>query len=415
MRAAGRTSRASGRLIQGSACGFGRPGALVEPAQDQEIGVLQPGFERAPDREPGMAAEARPHDLPGHQGFEEMRIALAVRTAAGCRRAPTSPPMKVAAASPASPSHSTAPPGRCRSRPGPRRRRCGLRDERARERSSAADMASRKSPRRPSSRSMKSARPCGCPACSGSALRRPSKPSAGARARAARFARAGAPGRGTSRGRARRRRRDASGAPAAARARGAPARLRRAGAGNAPAGVSPRGVPAESSTATFQRPSSAATRRASWRSGVTSAAVVPGVSRTSRMLERDRAGLFARAGEVETGEAVERLGRIALELAPLIGRRGGAHRFAQKGNARRSGAGSPRLVPGRGRSSRCAPICREQLAHAVLRMARLQRGPAFLVEVQIEAGQHDGAVVEPRDRRRGVRRSPGCCRSSRRR
>ena len=57
---------------------------------------------------------------------------------------------------------------------------------------------------------------------------------------------------------------------------------------NTPAGVSASGSPPESSTGTFQRASAASTRRASARSGVTRAAVLP--RRVDRLAQRDRDG-----------------------------------------------------------------------------------------------------------------------------
>ena len=51
----------------------GRPGAFVQPAQDQEIGALQTGFQRTPDRKPWMPAEARPHHLGRQHGVEQGR------------------------------------------------------------------------------------------------------------------------------------------------------------------------------------------------------------------------------------------------------------------------------------------------------------------------------------------------------
>ena len=40
---------------------FRRPGAFVEAAQDQQVGLLQARFQRPPDGEARMLAEARPH------------------------------------------------------------------------------------------------------------------------------------------------------------------------------------------------------------------------------------------------------------------------------------------------------------------------------------------------------------------
>ena len=52
-----------------------RPAAFIEPAQDDEIGRLQPGLQRAPDGKAGMAAVARPQHAPGQQALQQGRPA----------------------------------------------------------------------------------------------------------------------------------------------------------------------------------------------------------------------------------------------------------------------------------------------------------------------------------------------------
>ena len=50
------------------------PNALVEPAEDDEIGLLQPGFDQTPDRQPGMAAIERADNSADRQRLEQGRI-----------------------------------------------------------------------------------------------------------------------------------------------------------------------------------------------------------------------------------------------------------------------------------------------------------------------------------------------------
>ena len=65
-----------------------RPGALVQAAQHQKVGALQARFERSPDGEARMAAEARADDLGLEHGREQRRpFAAGDRGLAGPRRA----------------------------------------------------------------------------------------------------------------------------------------------------------------------------------------------------------------------------------------------------------------------------------------------------------------------------------------
>ena len=81
-----------------------RPHAFVEAAQDHQIGLLQPRFERAPDEQARMERRARPHHLAGDAGSG--------RTADSRRRSSARPwPASISSASsterasPASPCH----------------------------------------------------------------------------------------------------------------------------------------------------------------------------------------------------------------------------------------------------------------------------------------------------------------------
>ena len=51
-----------------------RPDAFVEAAENHEVGLLQPRFERSPDEQPRMQRRARPHHLAGNQAAIERRI-----------------------------------------------------------------------------------------------------------------------------------------------------------------------------------------------------------------------------------------------------------------------------------------------------------------------------------------------------
>ncbi len=65
---------------------LGRPHALVEPAQHEPVGMLQPRLEQAPDEKPRMAPEGRPHHRPGDERLEQRRIIAARERRAVARR-----------------------------------------------------------------------------------------------------------------------------------------------------------------------------------------------------------------------------------------------------------------------------------------------------------------------------------------
>ncbi len=54
------------------------PHTLVEAAQNDEIGLLQPRFDETPNRQPGVSAESRPHHHTGGERLEEGRVMPAV-------------------------------------------------------------------------------------------------------------------------------------------------------------------------------------------------------------------------------------------------------------------------------------------------------------------------------------------------
>ena len=53
------------------------PGALVEAAEDHEVGALQPCLQQAPDEKPWMATKAWPHLRACEQAFEQSGIVAA--------------------------------------------------------------------------------------------------------------------------------------------------------------------------------------------------------------------------------------------------------------------------------------------------------------------------------------------------
>ena len=113
-----------------------------------------------------------------------------------------------------------------------------------------------------------------------------------------------------------------------------------------PGGVRPSGRPAESSTSIPQRFSSTATRRASPRSGVTSAATRPGVSASPPQEHGDRKRLLALVRRLDQADFSERLALRQLErsraLAPALRGARRAHRFGYE------------AIPGRERLARFA-------------------------------------------------------------
>ena len=180
------------------------------------------------------------------------------------------------------------------------------------------------------------------------------------------------------------------------------------------------------------RPSSARarrrTRRASARSGVTRAAVLPGVSTASR-------SATAMASASSSALAASMTDNVASAPSICVGK--SAPRAAASGRWRRPAA-APRRRSARAHArracrarrpprARCrcgaaAPAWRIADARPRARRARGRRPraaadqlPRFGIEIGVEAGQHHGAVREAWRWSRSARRSPASSRSSRRR
>ena len=51
-----------------------RPGAVVEPAENDDVGLLQARLERPPDEEPRMHGNARAHVLLGNEAAVEVGV-----------------------------------------------------------------------------------------------------------------------------------------------------------------------------------------------------------------------------------------------------------------------------------------------------------------------------------------------------
>ena len=54
--------------------GLGGPGVFVEAAEDHHVRLLQPGFQQAPDMEPGVPPVLGSDDPPRHQGIQKRRV-----------------------------------------------------------------------------------------------------------------------------------------------------------------------------------------------------------------------------------------------------------------------------------------------------------------------------------------------------
>ena len=175
---------------------------------------------------------------------------------------------------------------------------------------------------------------------------------------------------------------------------------------NTPAGVSASASPPESSTGTFHRASAASTRRASVRSGVTSAAVLPGVSIASRSATAmASASSSALAASITAMSAIAAIGMrgevgVAQPIPPQLARRRRPQRLR----------GQPLTAVRRPLAERRHPVAEdadasEQCRHGELRMPmRGVRGvaagndpPGRVVQIGVEAGQHQRAARQPGD------------------
>ncbi len=171
---------------------------------------------------------------------------------------------------------------------------------------------------------------------------------------------------------------------------------------NVPGGVLANGRPAESSTRMPHVSRRTATRRASSRSGETSAAVRPGVSAASRRMSATVSasscadGASMRLTPASARAHGLRIGRGDV-LLPAARHARRAHGLGDEPIARLAGraeVGAAQLLHVGALDAEGG----EQLGEAELRMLGMlgDRRPAFGVEMQIEARQHDGALRQPR-------------------
>ena len=313
------------RDIHGSVVGCRRPGPLVEPAEDQQVGLLQPRLDQAPDREPRMPAIGRAHPVPAASASNNARVVSPgqrreigrridqlVAEAGGSLTGRVAPQSRDAALGIGGvPAVDRAPPQR---RPPARR-------------------AARSPPRAGRSAPASSDRSTACAAapCDARAARHQAGRRRGPRHRD----RAAGPWQSAARrqpGGERVLQRGQQGTGARRSPRSSTRRR------NAPGGVRLSGRPAKSSMSMFQRRNSAATRRASSRSGVTSAAVAPGVFQIAPQQQRDRRRLVLRAGAVGARHVLERRDRW---LRPQLGGLGRPHQLGDQEMPRRARAARP--------------------------------------------------------------------------
>ncbi len=195
-----------------------------------------------------------------------------------------------------------------------------------------------------------------------------------------------------------------------------------------PFGVSINASPPESSNSRFQRVSAAITRRASARSGVTSAADLPRC-RASRIATAIASASISRVGRLDDGEAspcrqksCQRDIRLDQTIVPLFGRARRPHRLS-----RPAPRGPADLVrPGfdiaaldaeavqQSRASRIAWMVGGGLrGEPALRVPdAADRLPGFLVEIGVEPGQHHRALFQAGHGVEEFLRSPASNRSS---
>ena len=113
--------------------------------------------------------------------------------------------------------------------------------------------------------------------------------------------------------------------------------------------------------------------------------------------ERDHQRLLVRRGAVGAGHVIERGG---LGPLPGVGRLGRPHQLgdqlATRRIARRAGPFADLVA--------VAVEREQQVAQAELRMGRVELRPALLVDLAVEARQHDGALRQSGDRRQQIAR-----------
>ena len=107
---------------------------------------------------------------------------------------------------------------------------------------------------------------------------------------------------------------------------------------------------------------------------------------------------------VDAAEAGEGGGIEAGEAGPLVAGLGRAHGLGNEAPPRRRrGEVEARRRPGRDRAARHAQRCQE-LPEPELRVARAEGGPALVVQLRVEAGQHQRALGQARHHRQQLRR-----------
>ena len=195
---------------------------------------------------------------------------------------------------------------------------------------------------------------------------------------------------------------------------------------NTPAGVSASASPPDRRPRTCQRASAATTRRASARSGVTSAAVLPLVSTASRnATAMASASSSALAASMSVSVSSARGGGVEFlvgeALVPAFGGGGRPQRFRHQ---RLAAVGLRKRLDLGARDADAV----EQRLHGELRVAGGGRAvvalvvgvagdqrPGGVVEIRVEAGQHHRAVRQLSRWWRAAWRSPASSRWSRRR
>ena len=171
-----------------------------------------------------------------------------------------------------------------------------------------------------------------------------------------------------------------------------------------PASVSGRRSPPESSASMFQRISAAATRRASARSGVTSAAVLFSctASRSATAIASASSSALAASMTVMPANAASRAAASRC-CRPVLGRLGRAQRLRGELFARAARAERNNLVA-RNSDPAQQPVHRKlrmpergSLHHAPAVLDLADQLPGALIEIGIEPRQHHGAVRQLRD------------------
>lgn len=183
----------------------------------------------------------------------------------------------------------------------------------------------------------------------------------------------------------------------------------------AAAGVPVSGWPPELSTATFQRASSATTRCASARSGVTRAASRAGSSAASRRTTATASASSRSLAASITVRSTSASGNCGAAGCPQIRRGGGPHGVGDDGLAAMAGRRRHHLD----RLAVDADVIDEPL-QAILRMGvggafprSADGAPGGLVEIGVEAGQDEGTPRVAGDHRQKIARGGNGARRTR--